>query len=260
MSSVRETAFHHDHVLGTSLELWLTAPDPNRAETAVLAEVERLRRVFSLHDPDSELARLNRTTCPTPASAELRAVLAGYDHIQPRAGGAINPFVGALIRAWADAERDGREPAAGELARLTGEIAGRGWEWTAADAVARTTPHPLDLNAGAKGFILDRAAAAARAAGATAGLLNLGGDLIGWGDRPWPVGVQNPFTPAENARPLGAFRLANASVATSGGYQRGYTVGGVRWSHLIDPRTGRPADRVASATVVAPDSLTANLL
>jgi thiamine biosynthesis lipoprotein len=257
MPPTTQPAFHFDHVLGTSLDLWLTAPDSDRVADAVLAGVGRVGRVFSLRDPDSELARLNNG--PVPGSADLRTVLAAYDRVAPVTGGALNPLVGALARVWADAERTGREPDADVLARLATAIDRRGWELTA-DAVTRATPHPLDLNAGAKGFALDRARAAARAAGAAAGLVNLGGDMIGWGDAAHVVGVQNPFAPAENARPLGALRLRNAAVATSGGYQRGYDVGGERRSHLIDPRTGRPADRVASATVVAADSLTANLL
>ncbi|MFO0796031.1 MAG: DUF2271 domain-containing protein [Gemmataceae bacterium] len=252
-----QPAFHFDHVLGTSLDLWLTAADPDRAAAAVLGEVEAVGRVFSPHNADSELEQLNRGS--VPGSASLRAVLDGYDRVAPRAGGALNPLVAALGRAWKDAEASGREPTADALARLAADLQCRGWVATA-DAVTRATPHPLDLNAGAKGFALDRAKAAALAAGATAGLVNLGGDLIGWGGAAHVVGVQNPFAPAETARPLGAFRLRNASVATSGGYQRGYAVGDARLSHIFDPRTGRPADRVASATVIAPDSLTANLL
>lgn len=248
---MRAAAFRHDHVLGTSLDLTLTAADPERAEAAVLAELDRIGRVFGPH-ADGELARLNLAAGPVSASADLRAVLAGHDRVQPLTRGALNPLVGALARAWADAERAGREPAPLPLDA-------RGWE-LAGESVTRTTPHPLDLNAGAKGYALDRAAAAARAAGAAAGLVNLGGDLIAWGGRSWPVGVQDPFAPADNARPLGAFHLRDASAATSGGYQRGYTVGGVRRSHLFDPRTGRPADRIASATAIAADSLTANLL
>jgi hypothetical protein len=85
-------------------------------------------------------------------------------------------------------------------------------------------------------------------------MINLGGDLAAWGDRDWPFALQDLFHPADNARPRGAFQLCNSSAASIGGYQRGFPVGGVRRSHLLDPRTGRPADAVAA------DSLTANRL
>src|ERR1022692_595183 len=66
-NAATEFYFHHDHIIGTSLDLWLTTPDEASAdagEQAILAEIERLRRVFSLYDPDSELSRLNRTREP----------------------------------------------------------------------------------------------------------------------------------------------------------------------------------------------------
>jgi hypothetical protein len=76
----------------------------------------------------------------------------------------------------------------------------------------------------------------------------------------WAVEVQDPLRPEENAEPVARLRLKDAAVATSGGYQRYFTVAGTRHSHLLDPRTGRPAQAVASATVVAEDNVTANAL
>jgi hypothetical protein len=96
-------------------------------------------------------------------------------------------------------------------------------------------------------------------------LVNIGGDMLGWQKEPssrpgWPIAVQDPFRPEENARPLTALRLSNAAIATSGGYQRYYSIGDRRHSHLLDPRTGRPAQGIASATVVAETSVIANAL
>jgi thiamine biosynthesis lipoprotein ApbE len=259
-------SFHHDHVLGTSLDLWLLAPDmatAERAEAVALAEVERLRQVFSLYDPDSELSRLNRTAGSVAASADLRAVLRRYERWQAVSAWACNPQVGALAALWAVAERTGFVPDRAALAALADAIRRPGWRIDdAAGTVTRTSPHPLDLNAGAKGYILGRAADAVRAAvpAVAGGLVNLGGDLVGWGARAWPLGVQDPAAPAENAEPLGGLWLTDGAVATSGGYQRFFTVRSLRYSHLLDPRTGQPANDIASATVVAPDSVTANLL
>ncbi len=126
MSRTSQPAFHFDHVLGTSLDLWVTAADPDAVAGAVLAEVERVGPVFGLRDADSELSRLNRG--PVPGSPELRAVLAGYDRLAPLTDGALNPLVGALACVWADAEQAGREPATDVLARLAAEIDRRGWE------------------------------------------------------------------------------------------------------------------------------------
>jgi hypothetical protein len=117
----------------------------------------------------------------------------------------------------------------------------------------------LNVDALGKAAIIDRAVAVARRL-APAGLLNLGGDLRGWGDVTWTIGVADPFQPAENAPVLTTFPLRNAAVATSGDYARPFTVAGRTCSHLLDPRTLQPAAGVRSATVVASDCLTANAL
>src|SRR5262245_45936684 len=83
--AVEEFYFHHDHVIGTSLDVWVVAADETAAtacETAILDEIERLRRVFSLYDPDSELCRLNRATGPFDASPEMLEVLKAYEVFQ----------------------------------------------------------------------------------------------------------------------------------------------------------------------------------
>ena len=84
---------HHDHIIGTSLDVWLTAPDEaaaDAAEHAILAEIERLRRVFSLYDPDSELSRLNRTREPMSVSADMIEVMRQYEVWQQRSHGAFS--------------------------------------------------------------------------------------------------------------------------------------------------------------------------
>jgi thiamine biosynthesis lipoprotein ApbE len=255
-------SFHHDHILGTSLDLWVRADDAKSAEEterAALDEIERLRAVFSLYDSDSELSRLNRTTGSVSVSSDLAVMLRQYERWQELSAWACNAQVGSVAIVWIAAQRAGILPDAAMLAALAGEIRRPGWHVAADGAVTRTTPHALDLNAGAKGYILGRAAAVMQSI-APAGLVNLGGDLVGWGGLDWPLGVQDPFTPAENAKPLGGVSLCNSAIASSGGYQRYYTIDGNRYSHLLDPRTGQPTGDIASATVIAPDSVTANIL
>src|SRR5580704_7309320 len=94
--------FHHDHIIGTSLDLWLAAPDEAAAaaaEQAILNEIERLRRIFSTYDPQSEISRLNRTAQPCATSPEMLEVLRAYEVWQRRSHGAFNGQLGELVRA-----------------------------------------------------------------------------------------------------------------------------------------------------------------
>lgn len=236
-----EYALARDGVLGTSLDLLVHAAHPGeaaRCQAAVLDEIERLRRILSTYDPTSEI---NRPPPAGAASPELGEVLAAYATWSARTGGALDARLGRVAALWRAAGRTGLAPDPAAL------------------RAARAFPDALNVDALGKSFIIDRAVAVARRL-APAGLLNLGGDLRAWGDVTWLVAVADPHHPAENAAPLGTFPLRDAAVATSGGYARFTTVAGERQSHLLDPRTLRPADLLASATVIAADCLTANAL
>lgn len=267
-SAGREYSFHYDHILGTSLDVWMRAAseaDAAVAEKAILDEIERLRLVFSTFEPKSEISRLNLTKGPVAASPELLEVLREYDLWQRRSNGAFNGQLGELVRIWKEAEKSGREPDQLVLASIVQQVNQRGWQIDDEhQTVARLTDQPLNLNAIGKGYIIKKAAEAARlkVPGLRGLLLNIGGDMLGWGNGPegWVVGVQDPFKPEDNAPLIAALRLNGMAVATSGGYQRYYRINGKKYSHIFDPRTGCPAEGVASATVVAPTNIVANAL
>jgi FAD:protein FMN transferase len=261
-----EYHFHQENVLGTSLDLIVLAPrdaDAEAAEQTVLDEIERLRQVLSTYDEASEISRLNRSSGPVSCSAELVEVLRDYDLWHQRSGGAFNGQLGKLVRTWKQAETTGAEPAAATLTSIVEQVNRPGWR-IEGRLVTRLTEQPLNVNAIGKGYILGKASAAARAkVPSVRGLLvNIGGDLLVWRDDPggWLVGIADPARHEENAAPLARLRLHDAAVATSAAYERFYTIGGRRYSHIFDPRTGRPAEGVASATVVASHNVTANAL
>ena len=156
---------HHDHIIGTSLDVWITSPNEaaaELAEDAILAEIERLRRIFSLYDPDSELSRLNRTREPMAVSVEMVEVLRKYDAFQARSGGAFNGQLGELVRVWKEAEKTQREPDAATLSKIAYQLRQPGWRIDEANRiVTRLTDQPLNLNSIAKGYIIQKAVAAA---------------------------------------------------------------------------------------------------
>ncbi len=234
--------FARDGVLGTSLDLTVQTVRPEeaaRVELAVLAEIERLRRILSTYDPASEISRVKFGA--EIQSPELAELLTAYDTWTVRSGGALSARLGEVKRLWRDAADSGRAPDAAAL------------------RAALDAPGALNVDALGKGYIIDRAVAVARRL-APAGLLDIGGDLRAWGEVNWLVGVADPFNPADNAAPLATFVLRDAAVATSGGYARYVTIAGERRSHILDPRTLQPAEGAVSATVIAADCLTANAL
>jgi len=203
--------FHHDHIMGTSLDLEVfanTARDADAAEAAALREIARLSRILSTYDPSSEASRLTPAT--TSHSPELTAVLAAYRQWSAGTGGAISSRIG----------------------------------------------DKLNLDALGKPFIAAKAVEAARATGIAGIMLDAGGDVIVSGragaNTQWPIGVSDPGSPYHNAPPLSILKISEGAIATSGTTARG--------AHVVDPRTGNAASGVLSATVVAPDAITANAL
>ena len=262
----RQQVFHHENVLGTSLELRVRSSVEGaaaRAEAVALAEVDRLGKVFSTYSPDSEFSRWQHTDRQAVAvSADLFTVLEASEHWRVQTGGAFNPGAEIFTRLWTAAARRDSRPDAADLKVAVVEVARPALRLdTAGRTAERLSKVPLTLNAIAKGYIIEQAsAAAARVPGVEGLLLEIGGDLRLRGRFAEPVALVDPSRDAENAAPLTTVTLRDRALATSGGYRRGVTVQGQRRSHIIDPRTGEPVSRVAGVTVIAPDTTTADAL
>ena len=254
----RHFQFCYEHVLGTSLELQVTATSERaaqRADARALAEIDRLAPILSGWSPTSELALWLATfDADVPVSADLAEVLHASATWRARTRGAFDPAAQSIVERLraGGASDDATFPAPHEPL----------WHVDRAGRTARRLArHAVSLDAIAKGYVVARSAACARAVdGVSDVLLNVGGDIQHYGEHAVLAGVADPFAPAENAPPAAAVRLQNAALATSGGYRRGFVLDGRRVSHIVDPRTGQPAERIASASVLAPDCATADAL
>lgn len=256
----------YEGVLGTSLELQLLVGTPEAgrsAEGAVLAEIDRLERIFSAYRAGSELRRWQEThiTAET-VSPELAAVLAVAEDWRRQTHNAFHPAVEALTRLWRAGETRGQVPDDEALGRVLAALNGPLWDVDEARGTAlRRTCLPVTLNAIAKGFIIDAACGTAmRQPGVRAALVNVGGDVRHAGEKPTHAAVADPFVPEDNAPPLAVVRLWNQGLATSGGYRRGFQIGPNWYPHLIDPRTGHPVGGVVSASVIADTAERADVL
>ena len=119
----------------------------------------------------------------------------------------------------------------------------------------------LDLGAAAKGYAVDQAVQALRSGGVQSGLIEAGGDIRYWGEKPdghlWRFGIQHPRDPN---RYFEVEDIGLAAIATSGDYQQYFSEGGQRYHHILDPQSGWPARRLISATVWAETAMDADIL
>jgi thiamine biosynthesis lipoprotein len=257
----QEFSFLHDHVLGTSLQVKVLADTEAHAqacEQAILKEIERLDSLLSTYESHTELGRVNATDQAVRCAPEVIEVLQAAEECRKLSDGAFNCHLGQLIELWTQAEKTGRLPNSAELAAIIEQVNKAAVEIDVkTGTVRRMDQTTLNVNAIAKGYIIDKALAKTAAVeGVQSVLLDIGGDIAtvdrGPEPHPWTVGVANPRHSEDNAEPLVHIRLTHAGVATSGDYERYYTIAGKTYSHILDPKTGMPAQGVKSSSVVAP--------
>lgn len=229
------------------------------AVEAALAEISRLDGLFSVNIPDSDISRINADPAK-PGGHEVSAEtyeLLGLALAEAEAtGGAFDPTVGALVSFWGIGTQNPRIPTAedsGEMAAVLGAV---GWdkirlrEARAADGperpvylVSAGVGQALDLGAVAKGYAADRAAAILRERGVKSALVDIGGNLAAIGRSPkrreWRLGFQDPFRPRGDY--FASLSVSDATIVTSGAYERFVMKDGVAYHHILDPKTGRPA-------------------
>ncbi len=260
-------SFYHENVLGTSLQIHVESPSlgiDRRAEAAVLREIDRLSEILSTYSKASEVrAFLDGPKRAREVSRELLEVLRACDHWKEASGGAFNPGAEVCARLWHESAGKDRVPSENDLAEAVRRMQEAPWTIDpATQTVTRRTDLPVSLNALAKGYIIDQASRAALAStpGVTGLLVDIGGDMRVSGEAAETIGIADPWSPYDNAEPLCSVRLRNGAIATSGNYERGFEIDGTHYSHIIDPRTGRPVDHVVSASVVAPRAVEADAL
>jgi thiamine biosynthesis lipoprotein len=256
--------FHDEYVLGTRLEVLVNAHSAALARAAAhaaRAEIARLDRVFNHRSPESEVARLNRSSSAV-VSEDLFAVVQASEIWRRITRGSFDGRIGELIELW----RSGALPSERRIAAVIATLRAAD---VALDATARTIARPAgvrwSLDAIAKGYIVDAAMnAARRAAPFIEGLaLDIGGDIRTWGAAPdargWRVGVADALRPADNAPLVDAVVLRNAAIATSGRGPRDRVHGAYR-STTLSPLTGCPVRDVVAASVVASHAIDADAI
>lgn len=243
--------------MGVQVRLVLYAPTESQAfeaAEAAFGRIAALEQVMSDYQPSSELMRLGLHAggAPVPVSDDLFAVLQRAQRLARLSDGAFDVTVSPYVQLWRHARRTGALPHPDSLAAASRRV---GWQKLHLDAstqqVHLTVPGmQLDLGGIAKGYAADEALSVLRRHGIASALLEIGGDLRVSDAPPGREGwrIRIPNAPADQQMAT----LTNVAVSSSGDTEQFVEVGGTRYSHIVDPRTGLGlTDRIA-VTVIAP--------
>jgi len=244
-------------IMGTRCVVELWSADRAKGDgaiDAVFAEFRRIDASMSTYKPDSELSRVNAAAAlgPVPISRELYDLLATSIEYSRLTGGAFDvtyASVGYLYDYRAHVHPDAKQIAAA--------LPGIDYRHIELDPATHSVRFGragvrVDLGGIAKGYAVDRGIAILQGLGIERAMVNAGGDTRIIGDRlgrPWIVGIRHPD---DERRVVLRIPLTDTAMSTSGDYERYFEEDGVRYHHILDPRTGRSASKVRSVTVIAP--------
>ncbi|WP_170763164.1 FAD:protein FMN transferase [Ruegeria lacuscaerulensis] len=256
--------------MGTTFNI--TAIGTDMDEDALAASVEEtlaeVNAKMSNWDPNSEVSTFSASTStePVQVSDEFATVIAAANEVHEKSGGTFDVTLGPLIELWGFGPRKPEDPVPSDI-----EIQ------AALDSVGQSRLLKLDrengilsksdagvginLSAIAKGYGIDAVAGTLRDAGIENYMVEIGGDLVTMGDNDkgeaWRIGIEKPEAGAQNLQLI--VELEDRGMATSGDYKNFFEQDGVRYSHIIDPTTGRPiTHRTTSVTVLADNAMMAD--
>jgi thiamine biosynthesis lipoprotein len=233
------------------------------ATHAALDVVDAIEEQLTIFRDTSAVADLNRRAASEPVVVDqgLFDLLIHCAALYRATGGAFDVTSTPLSRCWGFLERNGRLPAPEAIESVRKQVGLDAVVLDIGQRSVRFSRPGIELNFGAigKGYALDRAAARMRAGGVVRALLSAGRSsllALGGDDGRWTIDLVSP----QIDKPFARVRLRDGAMGTSGAGEQFVIVDGVRYGHVIDPRTGRPASGMISATVIARDAATADAL
>jgi thiamine biosynthesis lipoprotein len=252
-------------LMGTLVRITAVAPSEAQAQAAAQAgfqEIRRLEELLSTWIPTSELSRVNEAAGREPVAVgpDTVQILQRSFEMARLTGGGFNIVIGPAVQAWSVTERQ-RVPTEAELEALRPliDLAQLSVDENTGKVFLTRAGMRVDVGGIGKGFAADRAVAAMRRAGASAGVVALSGDIKTFGrmpdGRPFVFGIQHP---RKAGSLLARVDLQDEAISTAGDYERFFERAGVRYHHILDPKTLQPARGCQSVTIVATDGVVAD--
>lgn len=252
------------HMMGTIIEISVQHDQPNLILDKVIQRLEEYEKRFSAHDPDSELMQVNKNAGIMPVkvnSSLYKLIKIGKEHSSPT-DSSLNITIGPLVQAWRIGSDDARVPSQEMIQSLLGKTKPSDiiLDDEAQTVFLKHTGMFIDLGALAKGFIADLIINDFKLMNVSAGLINLGGNVMTYGMAPkhedgyWRIGIQHPFLSRGNY--IAVLKAFNQSVVTSGIYERKFTVNDKTYHHILDRHTGYPIETdIAGLTIISKESV-----
>ena len=246
-----------DAIMGTRIYVELWADDVaqgNAAIDAVMAEMDRIDHLMSHYKPESQLSQINARGAqgPVQVDPELFDLIKLSTHYSEITEGAFDITYASVGHLY-----DYPHHVKPTEEQIKAALPGVNWRNMLLDPVHHTVKFErpgmrIDLGGIGKGYAVDRCIAILQARGFKHAVVSAGGDSRIIGDRmgrPWLVGIRDPN---DEHKVVTRIPLVDSAMSTSGDYERFFDEGGVRYHHIIDPRTGHSASKVRSATILAP--------
>lgn len=244
--------------MDTVMTLTAYGPQADTALAAAEAEIERLDALWSISSADGEIARLNADK-QAALSGDTLTLLQRAKDISAATDGLFACTIEPVMEAWGFTSGNYTVPDSATLQSLLAHV-----DDTQISISDNTASIPadvkVDLGGIAKGFTSDRVMELFAENGVESGIISLGGNVQALGTKPdgslWRVGIQDPD---DKNGLIATLEIADKAVITSGGYQRYFEQDGTTYHHIIDPRTGMPADSgLSSVTIVSDDGTLAD--
>jgi len=256
-------------MMGTLVEITVVAPkakDPLSLIEGAQKEIARMEGLFSPYRKDSVVSRLNDLPAGTPLrlkpeEMDVMDVFDAAHDISESSDGAFDITFASIGNLWNFDPQNPRIPTQEEIAKVLPRI---GYRNVIADRQTATITLAKEgtrvgLGAIAKGAAVDHAVQYLKEKGATGAMVNAGGDLRVFGKKedgsPWTIQIQHPRDNSRRIPESGLPLDGDIAVATSGDYERAVMVNGKRYHHILNPRTGMPAEGLMSVTVWSPSAM-----
>lgn len=254
--------------MGSRFDITVVAPDSIEAHSFIdlaVAEITRIEKLISSWDPNSQTSEINRNAGikAVKVDRELFDLIDRSLGISKLTDGAFDISYASMDKIWKFDGSMTKMPTEDEIKSSVSKIGYKNILLDKENSTVFLVNSGMKIGFGAigKGYAADKAKKLLMSKGVVAGIINASGDMNTWGKQtngePWKVAITNPL---DKNKAFALLPITNGAVVTSGNYEKFVVFNGVRYSHIIDPRTGYPATGIISATVFAPKAEMADAL